>query len=388
MVRRIQKLSNTSSLFLFGARGTGKSTLLRALIGQRDDVLWIDLLRDEDEEIYRKRPSQLTAELDTRKHSVVVVDEVQKNPKLLDIVHLEIEKKRGVQFLLSGSSARKLKHGCANLLAGRAFTFHLFPLTSLELGDGFDLQQVLEFGSLPKLIELPDDLDKKRYLKAYVRTYLREEIQLEQIVRQLNPFQEFLEIAAQTNGKIINYSKIAKDLGVDDKTVKSYFQILVDTLIGDFLPSFHRSIRKRQREASKFYLFDTGIRRVLDNTINLPMTPKTFQYGNAFEHFIVLEFMRLNSYLELDFKFSYLRTKDDAEIDLIIERPGRADALVEIKSYASVDEHDVRKLKQFVDAWDKEVEGYLISNDPRAAVVHDVQCLHWRTALRQLLPVE
>jgi predicted AAA+ superfamily ATPase len=384
MVNRIQKLSKNSSLFLFGARGTGKSTLLSALFGSRKDVLWIDLLKDEDEELYRRSPAHLTTMLDSKTFKIVVIDEVQKNLKLLDIVHLEIEKKRGVQFVLSGSSARKLKRGGANLLAGRAVTFHLFPLTTQELGSSFDLGRVLEFGSLPSLLEISDDQEKRRYLKSYVKTYLREEIQLEQLVRKLAPFQDFLEIAAQTNGKIINFSKIGKDIGVDDKTIKSYFQILEDTLVGFYLQPFHRSIRKRQRESPKFYLFDIGAKRALDNTINVPLSPKTYAYGDAFEHFVILEIFRLNSYLEYDFKLSYLRTKDDAELDLIIERPGLPDLLVEIKSYDHALPEDARKVKAFLDDWDRNAEGYLISKDTRDMPIHGISCLFWQTALKKI----
>ena len=384
MVNRIQKLSKSGSLFLFGARGTGKSTLLFALFGTRKDVLWIDLLKDEDEELYRRSPSHLTSELDSKTIKIVVIDEVQKNLKLLDIVHLEIEKKRGVQFVLSGSSARKLKRGGANLLAGRAITFNLFPLTAKEFGKNFDLARVLEFGSLPSLLEISDDQEKRRYLKSYVRTYLREEIQLEQVVRKLAPFQDFLEIAAQTNGKIINFSKISKDIGVDDKTVKSYFQILEDTLVGSYLQPFHRSIRKRQREAPKFYLFDIGVKRALDNTINLPLSPKTYAYGDAFEHFVILEILRLNSYLECDFKLSYLRTKDDAELDLIVERPGLPDLLIEIKSYDHAQPEDARKVKAFLDDWDRKAEGYLITKDIRDLSIHGISCLFWQNALQKI----
>lgn len=384
MVSRLIKLSKSNSLFLFGARGTGKSTLLREHLGARDRVLWIDLLSEADEERYLRNPSVLSEELNTGNYSFVVIDEVQKSPKLLDIVHQEIEKKRGVQFFLSGSSARKLKRGGANLLAGRAFTFNLFPLTHLELGAHFSLEETLRFGALPKLLELSDDADKTRYLKSYVKTYLREEILVEQVVRNLEPFQDFLEIAAQTNGQIVNFSKIAKDIGVDDKTVKSYFQILVDTLLGVFLPPFHRSIRKRQREAPKFYLFDLGVKRTLDNSITLPLQAHTTEYGNSFEHFIIFEIIRLDSYLERDLRFSYLRTKDDAEIDLVIERPGKPDLLIEIKSYQHASEDDAKKLARLMDSWDHPVEAMLISNDVHYTVKSNVKCMHWRDALARI----
>ena len=384
MVRRHLKLNTSNSLLLFGARGTGKSSLIRETFGHRSDVLWIDLLTDEDEEEYRRRPSRLSERLATKLYSIVVIDEVQRNPKLLDIVHSEIEKKQNIQFILSGSSARKLKRGGANLLAGRAFTFFLFPFTHWELGEEFDLQSALEHGTLPKLIEYTQPLDRIRYLKSYVKTYIKEEIIAEQIIRKVAPFQDFLEIAAQSNGKIINFSKIAKDVGIDEKTVKSYYEILSDTLLGFLLPSFHRSIRKRQREAPKFFLFDTGIRRALANSLNLQLSSQTYEYGNAFEHFIILEMIRLNSYLELDYSFSYLRTKDGAEIDVIVERPGKPDLLVEIKSYESLDISDANKMAAFLKTWDKPAEALLISQDRNPVLISDVNCLFWQEGLNKI----
>jgi predicted AAA+ superfamily ATPase len=385
MVYRLQKLNTSDSLFLFGPRGTGKTTLLRERFAGSGRTLWIDLLSDDDDETFRRHPGRLEEILASERHDIVVIDEVQKNPKLLDIVHREIEKKRGTQFVLSGSSARKLKRGGANLLAGRAFTFQLFPLTHIELGTSFDLQRSLEFGSLPKLLEYDEPLDATRFLKAYVKTYLREEILVEQLVRNVQPFQDFLEISAQMNGKIINYSKIANDIGVDDKTVRSYYEILSDTMLGFPLPPFHRSIRKRQREAPKFFFFDRGICRALSNTLSLPLDPRTFEYGNAFEHFIILEILRLATYHESDFRFSYLRTKDDAEIDLIIERPGQPDLLVEIKSYTSVNDADARALKAFVDAWDRPAEALLLSRGKSEAMHHDVRCQPWEQGIQSIL---
>jgi uncharacterized protein len=388
MVDRILKLNTSNSLLLFGARGTGKSSLLAELFSAREHVLWIDLLDDEQHDEFRRHPSKLSERLAAGTYRVVVIDEVQKIPKLLDVVHLEIEKKKNVQFILSGSSARKLKRGSANLLAGRAFTFHLFPLTSIELGHSFNLQHALEFGTLPKLLDYKVDLDCTRFLKAYVRTYLKEEIIAEQIVRKVEPFQDFLEICAQMNGKIINFSKIATEVGVDEKTVKTYFDILADTLIGFYLPPFHRSIRKRQRLAPKFYLLDTGVKRALGIGFGIPLTPKTFEYGNAFEHFVILEFMRLNSYTEMDYRLSYLRTKDDKEIDLILERPGSPDILIEIKSYSTIETTDARNLKVFVDAWDRPAKALLLSQDKRSLEIQGVRCLHWREALDQIFNLQ
>lgn len=381
MVGRLLKLKKSRNLFLFGARGTGKSTLIRVeFAGPR--TLWIDLLKEEDEERYRKRPQELSAQLQNQAYDWVVIDEVQKIPKLLDRVHLEIEKKR-TKFVLTGSSARKLKRGGANLLAGRASTYHLFPFSFLELGKLFRLDEALQFGTIPVLFELQNPEDKRDFLRDYVQTYLKEEILTEQIIRKVEPFRDFLEVAAQSNGQIINYKKIGDDIGVDDKTVRSYFQILEDTLVGFHLPSFHRSIRKRQRVSPKFFFFDTGIKRALEKTITLPLVPQTFAYGKAFEHRVILETSWLNSYGQLDFTLSYLRTKDNVEIDLVIERPGRPDLLVEIKSTTTVTESDVKSLKIFLKSWPKKAEAQVWSLDPNEKKIDSVECLFWTEGLKR-----
>ena len=224
MVGRIQKLSKINSLFLFGARGCGKSTLIKHLF-PTESMLWIDLLKAEDEELYRRDPDQLSYQIKQLKPKKVFIDEIQKIPKLLDIVHIEIENNPKIQFILTGSSARKLKRASANLLAGRAIDYYLFPLSTFEFGDKFNLNQVLRFGSLPKLLHLKTADLKSDYLRAYTRTYLKEEILQEQIVRNIDPFQNFLEIAAQANSRILNYSKISKDLGVDGNRQNSIFLI-------------------------------------------------------------------------------------------------------------------------------------------------------------------
>ena len=350
MFQRIKKLSKNNSFFLFGARGTGKSTLLKQQF-QTKETLWIDLLTDADENRYGRHPDELSRALEAQPYSRIVIDEVQKAPKLLDVVHHEMEKQKKRQFILTGSSARKLKRGSANLLAGRAFTHPLFPLTFLELGDAFNLKDCLEFGSLPKLFAYHDKEEKNEFLRSYVKNYLKEEISVEQLVRQLNPFRDFLEVAAQSNGKIVNYSKIANDIGVDDKTVYNYFSILDDTLVGFHLPAFHRSVRKQLRTSPKFYFFDPGIVRALDNTLRVELLPQTYAFGNAFEHWVILECFRLNEYRQLDYKFSYLQTKDGSEIDLIIQRPGKPELLAEIKSASRITDQQCGRLKHFQKSW-------------------------------------
>lgn len=380
MFRRIQKLSKFNSLFLFGARSTGKSTLLRQLFGQ-EEALWIDLLSEQDEERFGRHPDELSKALSVTKYTRVIIDEIQKSLKLLDIVQIEMEKHRNTQFILTGSSARKLKHGSGNLLGGRAFHFRLFPLTYRELGERFDLNLVLQFGSLPKIFEYSDPDDIKEFLRGYISIYLKEEVLAEQLVRNLDPFRDFIEIAAQSNGRIINFSKIAREVGVDDKTIKTYYQILEETLVGFYLPPFHRSIRKRQRESPKFFLFDTGVKRAIEKTLRVELLPQTYAYGESFEHFLVSECFRLNEYLKLDFKMSYLRTKDDLEIDLIIERPGAPDLLVEIKSTTRVTQDDARQLNLVIKDWDRDAIAEVWSLDGLEKKEGFVQTRHWKTAL-------
>jgi len=383
MVGRLQKLSKNNSLFLFGARGCGKSTLLQQIF-TGPGTIWIDLLSADDEERFRKDPDQLSFLIERQRPKRVVLDEIQKIPKLLDIVHREIERNPKVQFVLTGSSARKLKRGAANLLAGRAFEYYLFPLTFLELGPNFNLGEVLRFGSLPKLLHLKSDDDKADFLRSYARTYLKEEVLQEQIIRNVDPFQDFLEVAGQSNAKILSYSKMSRDLGVDDKTVKNYFSILSDTYIGFMLPSFHRSVRKRQRESPKFYFFDLGVKRAIERSLGLDLNPGSFAFGEAFETWIVQECHRLNQYFKCDFRFSYLRTQSDVEIDLIVERPGRPDLLVEIKSANFIREEDTKSIARIAADWDRKCEVHVWSQDTEEKDISGVQCLPWMSGLRYL----
>lgn len=386
MINRILSPSKNSSFFLFGARGTGKSTWLRQefLLGQ--DHIYIDLLNPDQEESFSKNPNLLKMQISamTNIKNWVVIDEVQKVPKLLDVVHGLIEDK-GTRFALTGSSARKLKRGHANMLGGRAFVYGLHPFTHLELASRFELETILQWGSLPKIFDFAGDDDKTRYLKGYAQTYLKEEILIEQVIRKLDPFRQFLEIAAQQNGDIVNYSNMARDVGVDTVTVQSYFQILEDTLVGYLLPAYHRSVRKRQRQNPKFYFFDLGVTRILGGKISQSLSQNPYGYGKAFEHFVILEVIRLNSYFEKDFRLSYLRTKDDAEVDLIVERPGQAAAFIEIKSAERVDERDVRTLRTLVKDLGTQIEAYCLSKDPVPKMIEGVRLLPWEQGLREIM---
>lgn len=385
MFNRIFKIPESLSFFLFGARGTGKTTLLESVF-KDEKTIWIDLLDRDQEAQYQIRPAALEEVLrpyhERTGYAWVIIDEIQKVPALLDVVHRLIEQKRW-RFALTGSSARKLKRGAANLLAGRALQNYLFPLTHLELGEHFALLPALQWGSLPQVFAL-GDAERTDYLRTYVNTYLKEEVQMEQLVRNLPPFRAFLEIAAQCSGTVINYSKIARDIGSDPVSVKSYFQILEDTLLGFSLPAFHRSVRKQQRKGPKFYFFDLGVIRALERSLHIPLQPATYAYGRAFEHWVVQECYRLNHYYKLDWALAYLLTKERVEVDLIVERPGEPIRLIEIKSTSRITPDDTRSVARIA----RDMPGALalcLSNDPQPRVIDEVHCLHWQKGLRQAL---
>ena len=385
MVNRIAKLSQSQSFFILGPRGSGKSTLIKQRYSQ--NCLYIDLLDPQIEDRYRLNPALLKQELAGQPQvKRVIIDEVQKLPRILDSVHQLMEEKN-IQFILSGSSARKLKRGGANLLAGRAFVFYLHPFISMELGQRFDLNEALCWGLLPRQINLKNKHDKEEYLKAYALTYLKEEIQMEQIVRKLNPFRKFLEIAAQMNAKVINYSKIARDIGVDTTTVQNYYSILEETLVGFYLNPYHASIRKSQRLSPKFYLFDTGVCRALKGTLSVPLLPQTYDFGESFEHFIILEIIKLMEYSRKSWKYFYLLTKDGAKIDLILERPGETTLCIEIKSSERITESDLRNLIRLgIDIPQSTL--YCLSREPGRKRIQDVICMEWQEGIREIFQTD
>ena len=368
------------SFFLFGARGTGKSTLVHQRFPE--ETWFVDLLSATQEEAYSRDPDLLYRQALQLAPSVrtVVIDEVQKVPKLLDSVHRLIFE-TSLQFVLTGSSARKLRRGSANMLAGRAFERTLHPLTWTELGDHFHLDQVLQWGSLPEIFSLVA-AERREYLEVYARTYLKEEIWAEHIIRQLEPFRKFLEVAAQQAGQPVNYASIARDIGADAKTVKEYFQILEDTLVGFLLEPYLRSTRQRVHKAPKFYFFDLGVSRALAHQLHAAPAASTSYYGELFEQFIVLEMIRQEAYLRRGYRFFYL-ADERSEVDLVIERPGQPAAVVEIKSTAEIRPDKLKNLTSL----GASVEGaqlFCLSRDPRAQRIGSIQALPWGQGLRQI----
>ena len=341
----------------------------------------IDLLKPYTEDRYRMNPELLEKEASALEPGEwIVIDEIQKLPKLLDLVHSLIEEKK-IKFALTGSSARKLKRGASNLLAGRAFNYRLYPFIQSELGNKFDLNQALAWGSLPKVLSLESDEDKALFLESYVHNYLKEEIQVEQLVRNIDPFRLFLPIAAQMNGQLINYSNIADDTGVSYKTIETYFQILEETLLGFFLLPFGRSVRKVQKQSPKFYFVDNGIKRALEARLRSPLIERTSEYGNAFESWFIFECFARNQYFKKGYRFSYLRTKDDVEIDLIIQKPDGEEYLVEIKSTTSPRAKDLKNLYSLKDAFPR-AKSFCVSRAVNSQKWDHIRVMHWGNAFK------
>lgn len=383
-VKRHLVLPHDHSILLFGARGVGKSSLLETDFNLQKN-LYIDLVDPEVEMRFLEKPNELIALVDAMSDSAthVIIDEIQKAPKLLDVVHLLIEKKKTKRiFILTGSSARKLKLAGVNLLAGRAFVYHLYPLTYLELGSRFKLEDALSWGLLPKAVSLTTVAAKRKFLQSYAFTYLKVEVWAEQLVKKLDPFRRFLQVAAQTNSKIVNYANIARDVGVDGKTVQTYFQILEDTLLGFMLESYRHSFRKRLRLAPKFYFIDVGIVRALGKTLTIPAVPSTNYYGDLFEQFIVTECIKLAGYNKSEYEFSYLRTESDVEVDLIVERPGEKLLLIEIKSKTCVEKSDLKALVNIANDFEN-CEAVCFSCDPHIKKINDVTVYPWQVGIKK-----
>ncbi|MCE5204944.1 MAG: AAA family ATPase [Porphyromonadaceae bacterium] len=337
MLSRIITLRDVEndSIFLWGARQTGKSTLLTI---QFPDNRYIDLFKSDEFERYNRRPSLLRQELSLfPENELIIIDEIQKIPALLDEVHWLISN-RNLRFILSGSSARKLRRNGANLLGGRAIRKHLYPLVSAEIPD-FDLTKACNNGMLPRHY-LVEDAGKR--LQAYVGDYLQQEIKAEALTRNLNTFSRFMEVAALSNGEIVNYNNIATECGISAPTVKEYFSILEETLIGYMIPAFTQKVKRRVIQSPRFYYFDVGIANFLLKRIRLNQGSPEF--GHAFEHFILQEIIAYIGYFKPFLNLSYWRTTSGYEVDAII---GNADTAIEIKSSNEVQSHHTKGLKAF-----------------------------------------
>ena len=363
------------SAFLWGPRKTGKSTYLATAF---PNSLVYDFLKTDLFIEFSKDPSllryQLLAKNKELLHDPVILDEVQKIPQVLDEVHWLIENKK-LRFILCGSSARKLKRGRANLLGGRAWRYEMFPLVSPEVKN-INLLRALNHGMIP-LHYLEDNY--KKSLKAYVQDYLKEEVFEEGLCRNIRAFSRFFDAIGYTHGELTNYSNIARDCGVDSKTVKEYYQILIDTLLGTMIAPF----RKRQNrqvimKASKFYLFDVGVAGII--TKRHIAEEKGEVFGKAFEHFILTELLAHRSYQELDYEINFWRTKSGQEVDFILDNGTVA---IEIKGTNRVDRRDLNGLLAFVNEFIPK-KAFIVCNEKEERLFKKMRIIPWRNFLRLL----
>lgn len=373
MYKRIIDIENKldEAIFLFGARQTGKSTLLKERF---TDAITFDLLNNDIQKRFRKNPELLREILQLKPEgTLVVIDEIQKIPELLDEVHW-LMTNRNIRFILCGSSARKLKRSSTNTLGGRAVPVYFYPLVSAEMPD-FDIFRAVQNGMLPRHY-MVDKANTR--LKGYVDIYLKEEIQQEALVRELDGFGRFLEIAAITDGEILNYENIASDCGVSAKTIKEYFKILYDTLIGYEIPAYTKVMKRKVVQSSRFYFFDVGIANYLTGRMSL--RPGTDEFGHAFEHLIIQELVAYLSYAESTQRLSYWRTYGGQEVDAVL---GDAKVAIEIKSSEEIKPKHKKGLYAFGEEH-PDARLIIVSLDKMTRLSNGIECIYVYDFLRML----
>ena len=352
---------------MFGARSTGKSTLIQSELAENSLVY--DLLDDEIYQRLLREPNIISQNLDKK---IIVIDEIQRIPKLLNEVHRVLSKKN-VKFLLTGSSARKLKSESVNLLGGRAWQAELHPLTSLEITD-FNLLKYLNVGGLPFIYRSENPQNE---LKAYINLYLKQEIIAEALTRKIEYFLNFLDVLALNNGEELFYQGLSNDSGVPARTIQNYVEILEDTLLGFQLKPFTKTKKRKAIARSKFYLFDLGVTNHLARRGQIENKSEIF--GKAFEHFIIREVKSILSYKGSDKELYYWRSVSQQEVDLIIG----TEMAVEIKSSTKVNESVLKGLRALRE--EGLIKRYIVvSNDPIERKIEGFEFMHWTSFIKTI----
>lgn len=352
-----------SSIFLFGARQTGKSTILRR---QFPKSIYIDLLDTAMRYRMQRHPEVLYDMLkDKPSETLVIIDEIPEVPELLNEVHRLISERNHL-FILCGSSARKLKRRGQNTLGGRALPVYLYPLVSAEIPD-FNIDRAVNFGMIPSHYLATDPW---RRLSAYIDVYLKEEIKEEALVRNLNAFHRFLEVAALTDCEIVNYNNIAQECGVSSPTVNSYFDILEDTLVGYRIPAYTKTMKRRLVQSPRFMFFDVGVANYLLH--RKALVRGTLEYGHAFEHLVIQEIIAFLHYTHSEDRLSYWRTYNGVEVDVIL---GDAKVAIEIKSVEEVMPKHLKGLRVFGEDHPA-CRRVIVSLDPLTRRVDDIECIY------------
>lgn len=363
----------TETFFLWGPRQTGKSSLLRK---RYPGAYWIDLLKAEDFRRYTANPELLGQELEAAQRPFVVIDEIQKVPTLLDEVHW-LHEERKIHFALCGSSARKVKRNHANLLVGRAIRYELFGLCSHELGSDFELERILNQGYLPRIYS---SNSPARLLNSYVAQYLKEEIAAEGLARNLPHYSEFLNIASLSDCDTVNYTNIAREVGVSIETIRGYFTILVDTLLGRFLPAYRRRPKRRIATSPKFYFCDVGIVNFLAK--RGVVQPGSELFGKAFENWIFHELNAYNAYRERFATLSYWRLSGGTEVDFIIDDMSLA---IEAKASTRITHAHLKGLRELAKDYPDAQKRIIVCLEPKDRKTEDgIWVLSFKSFLSKL----
>ncbi len=363
--------------FLFGPRGTGKSTWLQRHYG---DAVWIDLLDPLQFRSYESRPERLESILAAANlSSVVVIDEIQRVPELLSVVHKAIEQRSDLQFVLTGSSARKLKATGVNLLGGRAATMKMNPFMASELGDDFDLAESLSLGMVPVV---RGATEPRQSLNGYIDVYLRQEIQAEAMVRRIDSFTRFLESISFSQGAVLNLSDVARDCQVKRSTVTGFVQILEDLLIADVLPVFSKRAKRNLVSHNKFYFFDCGVFRSLRPAG--PLDSPAEIDGAALETLVYQHLQAWVSYSDVPSKLYFWRTQAGSEVDFIVYGEAGFFA-IEVKNAATVRPKDVRALRTFREDY-PDAKPLLLYRGKERMNVRGVDCVSVESFLKKLKP--
>lgn len=367
------------SYFLFGPRGTGKSTYLEKY---KSIAIWIDLLDPDSERQYSAKPERLQDVITAspEKH-IVVIDEIQRVPSLLPVVHSIMVKQKNIQFILTGSSARKIKRSGSDLLGGRASERHMHPFMAAELKEEFSLEHALQFGLLPLLYHESNPLDA---LKAYIRLYLKEEIKMEGLVRNMDNFTRFLETISFSHGAQINASNIARECAVKRKTVENYITILDDLLLSFQLNVFTKRAQRSLSTHPKIYLFDAGVYRVLRP--RGPLDSVTEEEGQALEGLVAQHLRAWCDYSDDQYQLYFWRTVSGVEVDFIVYGPNALWA-IEVKNTRNVNAQDVKSLRSFREDYPM-AKTALIYRGKERIMVNDILCVPAEMFLRQLIPRE
>ncbi len=378
MYSRIIQFPPEKSFFLFGPRATGKTTWLRQLL---PEAVYIDLLKSDVYTMLLAAPERLAQMIPPDCHGPVIIDEIQRVPELLNEVHRLIERKKkqkNFRFVLTGSSARKLRAKGVNLLAGRALTRFMHPLTVQELGNDFSLETSLAFGHLPAIYSEPDPAD---YLASYVQTYLREEVQQEGLTRNLQVFARFLEAASFAQGSVLNISEVARDCGAGRKLVEQYFYILEDLLLAYRLPVFSKRAKRRMVRHPKFYFFDAGVYRTIRPRGPLDR-PEEID-GMAMETLVFQELLAVNDLHRLGYELFYWRTSNGREVDFVLYGE-RGIIAIEVKRAAKIRRKELRGLKAFARDYPT-ASLYMFYGGDTRMYLDDITLIPVEEALQQLV---